>query len=126
MHLWKSHPAHAPVYLLFFANPVMWNKTFKKSIQCLSTDTSILICSHWGWGAVSDTSCAVSKNYFLIAVSRPTPHSSKFLNAIHKSCKCMHVDKDIHSIRIRASVFSNHIFFLSSPSYQSIFIATLL
>ena len=40
-------------------------------------------------GAVSDTSCAVSKNLF-IAVSRPTPHSSKFKNVTHKNCKlCM-------------------------------------
>ena len=76
----------------------MWVRTFKISIQCLSPDTTILICSHWGWGAVSDTSCAVPKNYFFIAVSRPTPHSSTFLNVMHKNCKYMHVDKDIDNV----------------------------
>ena len=132
MHLWESHPAHAPVYLLFFATPVMWIRTFIINIQCLSPDTSIHIYSHWEWGAVSDTSCAVSKNYIFIAVSRPTPHSSKFLNVMHKNCIYMHVDKDKHWTRIGTCVFSNHIYFLSSSSCQrfkawftSIFIATL-
>ena len=69
-------------------------------------------------GAVSDTSCAVSKNYFFIAVSRPTPHTSKFLNVIHNNCKYMNVDKDIHRTRIGAFAFSNQILFLSSSSCQ--------
>ena len=58
---------------------------------------------------ISDTSCAVSKNYLFIAVARPKPHSSKFLNVIHNTANiCC----------IGASVFSNHIFFLSSSSCQ--------
>ena len=34
------------------------------------------------------------RNNYVISVF--TLHSSKFLNVIHKNCKYMHVDKDIH------------------------------
>ena len=50
--------------------------------------------------------CSLEELFFM-AVSRPTPHSSKFLNVIHKNCKYMHVDKDIHRTRIRASVLTD-------------------